>query len=138
MPKAKEHTREEIRAMILKAGKQTDAQIAAAANGDPDAPLWTDTDFASAERVEAGKVPVTIRLDAKVVTAYKAMGKGWQTRMNTALLESLRPQRELGEKLQQFSKEMAELRTALEDKYSPVTRLAAGLGKPIRSKKNSK
>jgi uncharacterized protein (DUF4415 family) len=30
-------------------------------------------------------VPVTIRLDANVVDAYKATGEGWQSRMNDAL-----------------------------------------------------
>lgn len=33
------------------------------------------------------KVPITIRLDARVVRHFKAAGKGWQTRMNQALLE---------------------------------------------------
>ncbi len=31
------------------------------------------------------KVPVTLRLDADVVDAFKADGEGWQTRMNDAL-----------------------------------------------------
>ncbi|MCJ2042894.1 BrnA antitoxin family protein [Methylobacterium sp. J-059] len=35
------------------------------------------------------KVPVTIRLDAETVTAFKAMGPRWQTRMNEALASSL-------------------------------------------------
>ena len=33
------------------------------------------------------KVPITIRLDARVVKHFKAAGKGWQTRMNQALLD---------------------------------------------------
>jgi len=33
------------------------------------------------------KVPITIRLDVRVVKHFKAAGKGWQTRMNLALLD---------------------------------------------------
>ncbi len=36
------------------------------------------------------KVPVTIRLDAKVVEAFRATGRGWQTRINDILARSLR------------------------------------------------
>lgn len=38
------------------------------------------------------KVPVTIRLDAETVAAFKAMGPRWQTRMNEALALSLVPE----------------------------------------------
>jgi uncharacterized protein (DUF4415 family) len=31
------------------------------------------------------KVATTVRLDADVLLAFKATGKGWQTRMNAAL-----------------------------------------------------
>lgn len=34
---------------------------------------------------EAAKVPVSIRLDADVLAAFKATGSGWQTRVNEAL-----------------------------------------------------
>lgn len=33
------------------------------------------------------KVPTTVRLDADVLDALRATGKGWQTRMNDALRE---------------------------------------------------
>ncbi|WP_439239806.1 MULTISPECIES: BrnA antitoxin family protein [unclassified Lonepinella] len=33
------------------------------------------------------KKPVTIRLDDKILEYFKSTGKGWQTRMNSALLE---------------------------------------------------
>ena len=33
------------------------------------------------------KVPTSIRLDARMVNAFRATGGGWQTRMNDALLE---------------------------------------------------
>jgi uncharacterized protein (DUF4415 family) len=36
------------------------------------------------------KTPVSIRLDEDVVKAFKAKGKGWQSRMNDALREWLR------------------------------------------------
>ncbi|KQT77824.1 BrnA antitoxin family protein [Methylobacterium sp. Leaf466] len=35
--------------------------------------------------VASPKVPVTIRLDADTVAAFKATGTGWQTRMNEVL-----------------------------------------------------
>jgi len=35
--------------------------------------------------LEHTKKPVTIRLDPDVVDAFKAAGKGWQSRMNDAL-----------------------------------------------------
>lgn len=35
------------------------------------------------------KVSTTVRFDAEVITAFKATGKGWQTRMNNALKEWL-------------------------------------------------
>lgn len=34
---------------------------------------------------ESPKVATTVRLDADVLLAFKATGKGWQTRMNAAL-----------------------------------------------------
>jgi len=35
------------------------------------------------------KLSVTVRYDADVISAFKATGKGWQTRMNDALREWL-------------------------------------------------
>ncbi len=35
------------------------------------------------------KVSTTVRFDAEVLTAFKATGRGWQTRMNDALKEWL-------------------------------------------------
>jgi uncharacterized protein (DUF4415 family) len=76
---------------------------------DDENPEWTAEDFAKARpardvlppklftaltkrppgrpRLEETKVPVTIRLDRRVVEHFKAQGPGWQTRMNDALLE---------------------------------------------------
>jgi uncharacterized protein (DUF4415 family) len=33
---------------------------------------------------------MTVRLDAEVLAAFKATGKGWQTRMNDAFKDALR------------------------------------------------
>ena len=71
---------------------------------DPEAPEWTDEDWARARpAVEAvphvverhlrrrgkqkapTKVFVGIRLDADVVAHFREGGKGWQTRLNAAL-----------------------------------------------------
>lgn len=39
---------------------------------------------------EAPKVSTTIRLDADVVAHFRAAGRGWQTRLNTALRKAAR------------------------------------------------
>jgi len=71
-----------------------------------DNPEWTDADFKRARddehllppevqalikrprgrpKMEAAKVQVKLRLDPDVVSAFKANGPGWQTRINEAL-----------------------------------------------------
>lgn len=71
---------------------------------DPDAPEWTDQDWARARpAVEAvphvverhrrargkqkapTKEKVTLRLDSGIVDHFRAGGRGWQTRLNEAL-----------------------------------------------------
>jgi uncharacterized protein (DUF4415 family) len=72
------------------------ADMAAVSNN----PRWTKADFARAKRFDEVfpdlartirrrgkqtapiKKPVSIRLDADVVDAYKATGEGWQSRIN--------------------------------------------------------
>lgn len=74
---------------------EEDAAITAAAMADPDALPYTDEEWAQVQpkrmrgRPVQGttKVPTSIRLDARVVAAFKATGDGWQTRMNDALTE---------------------------------------------------
>lgn len=76
---------------------------------DDENPEWTDEMFASAVRTtnlpfslqaklqskggrpvsESPKISTTVRFDAEVLAAFKAKGKGWQTRMNDALKEWL-------------------------------------------------
>jgi uncharacterized protein (DUF4415 family) len=82
---------------------------------DDDNPEWTDADFARARpalevlpelfgdkaaramlkprgRPAAAVVKerITIRFDADVLAAFRATGKGWQTRVNEAMREWLR------------------------------------------------
>jgi uncharacterized protein (DUF4415 family) len=71
---------------------------------DPDNPEWTKADFARAQPPEVfpdimealrrkggrppkadKKVPVSLRLDAKVVEHFKQTGQGWQSRINELL-----------------------------------------------------
>jgi uncharacterized protein (DUF4415 family) len=73
---------------------------------DPDdAPELTDAWFQQADEyigntlVRRGrppaaktKVALTVRYDADVIAAFRATGKGWQTRMNDALREWLSSQ----------------------------------------------
>jgi uncharacterized protein (DUF4415 family) len=80
---------------------------------DDDIPEMTDADFAAAKslktnmpdvveamkrgrgrpKVENPKARVSLRLDPKIVAAYKAMGEGWQTRINEALAQALGQQK---------------------------------------------
>lgn len=78
---------------------QEDAVITAAAMLDADAAPLTDEQWRAARplarigrppSVKPLKVPTTIRLDADVLLALKASGKGWQTRVNDALKDWLR------------------------------------------------
>ena len=76
---------------------------------DPDNPEWTEEDFARAEGPESlpphvlaafprtrgrprdpnAKVLVSLRLSPEVLAYYKAMGEGWQARVNEALREAM-------------------------------------------------
>ncbi len=76
--------------------------------GDPDAPEWTDKDFASArpaiavvprivedhrrtrgKQMAPTKEKVTLWLDADVVSHFRESGRGWQTRINDTLRRSV-------------------------------------------------
>ncbi len=83
------------------------AEINAGIAADPDTFEWTDEDFKNAvpfsalpadlqrllqgraKQKTATKVSTTVRFDAEVLAAFKASGKGWQTRINAALKEWL-------------------------------------------------
>ena len=75
---------------------EEDAIIMAAAMSDPDAVPLTDEEWEAVKpSIRMGrppstrplKVPTTIRFDADLLEALKAMGKGWQTRVNDAMRE---------------------------------------------------
>ena len=72
------------------------AAITAAALSDPDNLPLTNDELAQFKRLpgrpraESPKVFTGIRLDADVVDAFRASGKGWQTRMNDALRDWLK------------------------------------------------
>lgn len=71
------------------------AAIIAAALEDPDARPFTDEEWADVKPVRGRgrpsqavtKAHISIRLDVRVLDAFKATGEGWQTRMNNALTE---------------------------------------------------
>lgn len=88
--------------------EKEEAEIQRMIASDPDAPEAMDEELAQAKpfgeafpdlaksinreiarrgRPKAGapKTPVTIRLDPDLVEYYKAMGKGWQSRINSDL-----------------------------------------------------
>lgn len=72
---------------------EEDAEITAAALGDPDALPLSDEDLAQfrparelAWPLDAGdQVSVAIAYDPDLLAAYTATGDGWQARMNQAL-----------------------------------------------------
>ncbi|OJW53440.1 MAG: hypothetical protein BGO67_01710 [Alphaproteobacteria bacterium 41-28] len=69
-----------------KVKNMSDAEIEAAAQSDPDNPIWTDEMFASAVlHMPHKKVPVHMYLDQEIVTWFKSKGKGYQTRINAVL-----------------------------------------------------
>ena len=77
---------------------------------DKDNPEWTSLDFKNAKRfhelpvelqqvltglrgrpkLDQPKKPVSLRLSPEVVTAFRASGAGWQTRIDGALKEWLK------------------------------------------------
>ena len=89
---------------IIVPADDEEAEIQRGIANDPDAPEWTDEDWALARpamevaphiveghRRTRGmqraprKIFVGIRLDADIVAHFRESGKGWQTRLNEAL-----------------------------------------------------
>lgn len=93
--------------------KEEDAAINAGIAADADTREWTEKDFAEAKpasevlpreaysalvakrargrpKADETKVFTAIRLDADLLDAFKATGRGWQTRMNAALRQYLK------------------------------------------------
>ncbi len=92
--------------VILLPTAAEDEAIAAGIAADPDNPEWTEQGFSSPQSASEAlppevyaalrrprgrpkaqdlKVFTGIRLDADLLEAFKATGKGWQTRVNAAL-----------------------------------------------------
>ena len=69
------------------------AKISKGISSDPDTYELTGKEFKQLKRIGRPpsprplKVPTTIRFDADVLTALKAFGPGWQTRVNAILRE---------------------------------------------------
>jgi uncharacterized protein (DUF4415 family) len=88
------------RTIILPTAEE-DALITAAAMADPDAIPLTDAEWAAVvPQLRRGrpvaaqtKIHTGLRLDAEVLAAFKAGGRGWQTRMNDALKDWLNTHR---------------------------------------------
>ena len=101
-----------VRPNLAPMSDEEDAAITAAAESDPDNPIWTDQMFAEARPVWAfpefvatlqkhgklGRPPlpdtdkkhrVTLYLDPDILARLKSDGKGWQTRANAALRRAL-------------------------------------------------
>lgn len=72
------------------------ATINAGIAADPDTYELSDTEFTQLKPVGRPrataplKMPTTIRFDADVLTALKASGKGWQTRVNDVVRDWLK------------------------------------------------
>lgn len=84
--------------------EEEDAAITKAALSDPDNPPMTDTELAKLQparrprgrpALEATKVATSIRFDNVVLDSFKALGPGWQTRINEILLQYLIETRQL-------------------------------------------
>ncbi len=74
-----------------------DAAITAAALADPDAKPFTYAEWEAVKPLvrrgrplgSGSKTQVTLRLDTEALDAFKAIGTGWQTRINALLREAV-------------------------------------------------
>ena len=74
---------------------EEDAAITKAAMNDPDSVPFTDEEWAKVTPkrgrgrppAESSKELISIRIDKFVLTAFRATGPGWQSRMNDGLTE---------------------------------------------------
>ncbi|MFY9261175.1 MAG: BrnA antitoxin family protein [Gallionella sp.] len=75
---------------------EEDAEITAAAMSDPDAMPLTDAEWEAVKpHLKRGrpaathplKISTTLRMDADVLNALRATGRGWQTRLNDTMRE---------------------------------------------------
>lgn len=78
------------RVLVLPTAEE-DAAINAGIASDQDTYELSDAEFLQLKRIgrppatTPNKVPTTIRFDADVLSALKASGKGWQTRVNEVI-----------------------------------------------------
>lgn len=84
------------RPVIVPPTPEEDAAITAAAEADPDAQPLTDAQLAAMvpmrslrgrPKSEKKKLLLSVRYSPDVVAFFKAMGEGWQTRMDDVLKE---------------------------------------------------
>lgn len=86
---------------IILDSPEEDAAITAAAMSDPDSRPYTDAEWEAVKPLirrgrppaETTKIHTGLRLDAEVLNAFKAGGRGWQTRINEALKDWLNTHR---------------------------------------------
>ncbi|MEP6564093.1 MAG: BrnA antitoxin family protein, partial [Mesorhizobium sp.] len=83
------------RAALSRISDEEDAAITAAALADPDAgPAEALARRKPGRpRAEIKKVAISLKLDPDVVTAYRAHGPGWQTRINDDLRKAAKLKR---------------------------------------------
>ena len=79
------------RANLAEMTEEEDREITENALADPDNPPLEDAFFARKGRppLENPKQAVKLRLDADLLAALRAGGKGWQTRVNAMLREAM-------------------------------------------------
>jgi uncharacterized protein (DUF4415 family) len=76
---------------LIRPTNNEDAQITAAALTDPDNLPLTDAELSQFKRIRGRplgsgiKEQVTLRIDTEILEQFKAMGSGWQTRINDVL-----------------------------------------------------
>jgi uncharacterized protein (DUF4415 family) len=88
-----------MRRTITRPTKAEDARIAAGIAADRDTFELSDAEFRQLRpirgrsRFVSPKQRITIRLSADVLAKFKAVGSGWQTRINLALRDWLKSHR---------------------------------------------
>jgi len=78
----------------------SEAEIEAAAQADPDAPILDDAFWQNARVAVVPRIPKRhqgMRLDAEVLEWFKSQGAGWQTRMNAVLKSYVEAQKRHGQ-----------------------------------------
>lgn len=84
--------------VLIMPTQEEEAQINAGIAADPDSRPYTDAEWEAVKpMIRRGRPPADnpkvhtgLRLDAEVLEAFKAGGRGWQTRINDALKDWLK------------------------------------------------